>query len=124
MRAAYDIGFQYSMREQATDRTFLQEIARYAAKRPFSQPRVSVGAGDHQVDVFVLDQPKQRIRGRNIGRSQSLRDGLDAMSSQIVADILDGARGLVASAIQNLDDHDGLGLLKERNCVEDGAERF
>ncbi len=53
--------FQPSMSEQATDRTFLQEIPGHAAKRPFPEPRVSVSARDHQVDVFVLDQPKERI---------------------------------------------------------------
>ena len=112
------------MREQATDWTLLQEITGHAAKRPFPQPRVSVGARDHQVDVLVLDQPKQRIRGRNIGRSQSLGDGLDAMASQIIADILDRAQGLVASGLENLDDHHGLGLLQERQCVEDRAAGF
>ena len=43
---------------------------------------------------------------------------------QIVADILDGARGLIASGFENFDDHDGVGLLQERQCVENGTAGF
>ena len=61
---------------------------------------------------------------RNVGGSQPLRDGLDPMSSKIGADILDGARGLIASGFENFDDHHGVGLLQERQCVENGTPGF
>jgi hypothetical protein len=45
-----------SMREQATDRTFRQQVAGDLAVCPFPQSRAAVAAGDDQADVFVRDE--------------------------------------------------------------------
>src|ERR1700757_1975911 len=61
-----------SMREQAADRTFRQQVAGDPTVRPFPQPRVTVAAGGHQADVFVRDEPQQRVRRGCVHRQHSL----------------------------------------------------
>src|SRR5262245_47628485 len=73
-----------SMREQATDRTFRQQVAGDPTVCPFPQPGVAVAAGDDQTDVFVLDEPQQRIRRSCVDGKHSLGDSLDPMPCQVV----------------------------------------
>ena len=82
-----------------------------------------IGAAHDQADVFVLDQPKQGVCRRDVGRSLSFHDDFDSMSVQISGDILAGLRRQVRSAFDNLDDHDVFGSLQERQCVRDRTAR-
>jgi hypothetical protein len=70
------------MRKEATDRALRQQVPRDPAIRPFPQTRVPIAAGDDQVDVFVLDKPKQRIRHRHVCGPLPLDDGLDPVSGE------------------------------------------
>jgi hypothetical protein len=80
---------------EAADLAFRQQIARDAAKRPFAQARVSVAAGDDEVDVFVLDQPLQRNGLGDLGGRHPLRDHLDAVSGEVLGDVRDMTRSLL-----------------------------
>src|SRR5262245_44581674 len=89
-----------SMREQATDRTFRQQVAGDPTIRPFPQPRVAVAAGDDQADVFVRDETQQRVRGGGVDRQHVLGDRCDAMSDQVVGDVSQPRRGLISAAFR------------------------
>src|SRR6516164_1742290 len=110
-----------SMREQATDRTFRQQVAGDPTVRPFPQPRVAVAAGGHQADIFVRDEPQQRVRRGCVDRQHSLGDRCDAMSGQVVGDVSQPRRGLISAAFRYFDDHGVLGLSQERQRILDGA---
>src|SRR5262245_12437942 len=110
-----------SMREQAANRILRQQVAGDAAKGPLPEAGMPIGARHDQVDVFILDETKQRIRHTHFCRSQSFSDRLDSMSSKIVADVLDAAHGLITSALNDFDDHDGISYLEDRQRIEDGA---
>src|SRR6516165_4406247 len=69
-----------SMREQATDRAFRQQVAGDPTIRPFPQPRVAVAAGDHQADVFIRDEPQQRVSRGCVDGQHAPGDRFDPMS--------------------------------------------
>jgi len=84
---------------------------------------MSPGAGDDQIDVFVLDQSQQRICRGYIGGSHPLRDDLDAMPPQVLGNVFDTVRCLLVrvAGLGHLDDHDALGLLQQRQRIANGA---
>jgi hypothetical protein len=113
------------MRKQTTNRTFGKQVASNSTECPFTQPRVAVGAGHQQIDVFALDKPKQRIDRDEIGWPHLLRDDLDAMSREVPGDIPQTTGGSVASTLfQHFHNHDAVGFLQEWQRVQHGAARL
>src|SRR4029453_3059409 len=88
-----------SMREQATDRTFRQQVAGDPTIGPFPQPRVAVPPEGNQADVSVRDD----------------------LSGQVVGAVPPPGRGPISAAFRYFDDHDVLGLAQERQRILDGA---
>jgi len=67
------------MREQATDRTFRQQVAGDLAVCPFPQSRAAVAAGDDQADVFVRDERSNEFAARSVHQN---RMGFEFSSSE------------------------------------------
>jgi len=96
-------------------------VVRLFAVRTFPQPRVAIAAGGHQADVFVRDEPQQRVRRGCVDRQHSLGDRCDAMSGQVGGGVSQPRRGLISGALRYFDDHDVLGLPQERQRILDGT---
>src|SRR5579863_8866556 len=76
------------IREQAAHVTALQEIASYAAEYPFAQPRMAIGAGDDQIDTFVLRHIFQLIDDRSFRTQHRTYAHFYSMPQQVSFHIL------------------------------------
>src|SRR6516162_2906203 len=114
-----------SVRHEAADGTFRQQLARHAAKDPLAQAAVSVCAGDQQVRPFLLSDPDQLLSSRSLLLQHDFGPAFDAMVRQITGYVVEPSQcGLLFAWPTCFDNGNARCLLQEWKCVPHGSTRF
>src|SRR5258708_22225551 len=96
-----------------------------AAEYPLAESRMSVAAGNDQVDAIVLHEMKQGVRHRHVAGPYALIGTLDVVTQQKLHDIIEAIpAACLLARLAKLGDGHGFGRPQERQRLHDGPARL